>query len=238
MISSVENLKIKRYIKLLQKKYRDQEKLFIIENKHLIEEAKKLNLIVEILSSTNIEGTTLVSQHIIDKLSSIKHPQNQIAICKQIEIKPLGNKAVLLDGVQDPGNVGNIIRNAVAFGFTDVIVENTDIYNPKVIQASQGAFFSINCFNIKNSNIFLSDKKETYKILGTLLDPAAHQIQDIKTPNKFIVIFGSEGTGIKKENINLIDQKIYIPILFESLNVASASAIILNKLSEVNNESR
>ncbi|UVD81487.1 RNA methyltransferase [Mycoplasma iguanae] len=232
MNNTLTNNKIKNYAKLKDKKYRNLWNLFIIEGQHLITEAQNSEIeILDILTSDPKMDGTLVNETIIKKISSSITPPKIIAICKKPLAKELKNKVILLDNLQDPGNVGNIIRNAKAFGFSDVIVSGVDIFNPKVIQASQGAIFQINCFNLKKSSEhFLQTKSANYQIIGSFLDLEAQQIDSLKVAEKHIIIFGNEGQGISKNLVNFIDKKIYIPIDFESLNVASAAAIILYKL--------
>ncbi|WGI36261.1 TrmH family RNA methyltransferase [Mesomycoplasma lagogenitalium] len=245
IISSLQNPKIKEYSKLLLKKYRDKFNLFIIENWKNIQEALKKNLVVEILTSDiNFKidksiNVIYVEQHIIDKLSNTKNPQNIIAICKKMTYNfELGKKVVVLDNIQDPGNLGTIIRNAVAFGFNSVIIKGVDLYNEKVLRAAQGAIFHINIIQENELKQFLEKIKNQYYIFGTLVDHQSKDIGEIKNlkDQKMIIIFGNEGNGISKELNYLIDQNIFIKINFESLNVASASAIILNYFKEIKND--
>lgn len=227
-ITSKDNPKIKMYSKLIQKKYRDEMNMFIIEGHHLVEEAKKHNIIVEVLTSDDsIEGT-YVSQDIINKLSTTQTPQKVIAICNKIESKELGNKVLVLDNVQDPGNVGTLIRSALSFWFDSVVVSGCDIYNSKVIRSSQGAFFHINTIWTED----ISDYFEGYQLIGTLLDKSAKKIQDVKFENKFMLIMGNEGKGLSESTINKLDEKTYIDVNFESLNVAIAGSIFMYELSK------
>ena len=225
MIISKNNIKIKNISKLLKKKYRDREGKFLIESNHLIEEAKKLNLIIEIFSTKILDGTTLVSEEVIKKISSTDNPPTIVAVCKKWENKTLGNKLVALNNVQDPGNVGTIIRTALAFGFEGIIVQGVDIFNPKVIRSSQGAIFKIPIVQTQD----ISDYFPGYEIVGSLLDRSATNYKDYIPSKKMILILGNEGNGIEKRIISKLDKKIYIPILFESLNVASCAAILINE---------
>lgn len=227
-ITSKENPKIKMYTKLLQKKYRDEMNMFIIEGFHLVEEAKKYNIIVEILTSDeDIEGT-YVSQEIINKLSTTQTPQKVIAICNKIESKELGNRVLVLENVQDPGNVGTLIRSALSFWFDSVIVSGCDIYNPKVIRSSQGALFHINTIWTDD----ISQYFEGYQLIGTLLDKNAKQIHDISIHKKVMLIMGNEGKGLTENTIDKLDEKAYIEVNFESLNVAIAGSIFMYEMSK------
>lgn len=227
MISSVQNTKIKQYVKLKQKKYRDKWKLFIVEGFHLVTEAQKAGLVVEIFSTTIQEGTTLVSENVFQKLSYSLNPQGILAVCHKKSLQNFGEQIILLDNLQDPGNVGNIIRSAKSFGFSDVVVQGVDLYNFKTIAASQGALFGINTQNIESSKEFLEAHSD-FEIIGTVLDPQAKELDMVKSSTKMIIVFGNEGQGISYDALTLLKQKIYIPINFESLNVASTAAIVLH----------
>lgn len=225
MITSLDNKKIKDAAKLLKKKYRDKEKKFLVEGFHLYEEAKKLGLIDEVFTTMkNIDGT-LVSPEVIKKISDTKTPQPIVAIVNKPKSLSLGNKVLVLDNVQDPGNVGTLIRTARAFNYDSVIVRGADIYSPKVIRSTQGTIFSIPIFQTHD----ISDFFEGYEKIGAILDKSSSKYNEIKPSKKFMLILGNEGNGIEKEIIKKLDKKVYIPIDFESLNVASAGAILLNE---------
>ena len=223
MISSTNNTKIKEYTKLHLKKYRDKTGLFIVEGFHLVEEARKANIIVEVFSTDQNQGEH-VSLEVIKKLSATETPQPIVAICKKLKEKKLGNKTLVLNQIQDPGNVGTLIRTAAAFGWTDVVVQGVDIYSPKVIRSSQGAFFKINVVQAKDLSLISEHTK-----VGALLDKHARQYNELKKINKIALILGNEGNGINEDVIRTLDYKVYIPIKFESLNVAQAGAILLNE---------
>lgn len=232
--------KIKEFKKLQTKKYRQIFQSFIVEGHHLVQEALKTQNIQTILSSSsdvNYPNTIFVNQGVIQQISSQKHPQNVLAICHFPQIQPLDDKIILLDNVQDPGNVGTILRNAYAFGFKSVVVQGVDIYNPKTIQASQGAIFHLNVQNIKDTLSFLQEHND-YQIIATALTSDAIDYSNLEIFSKYIVIFGNEGQGITKNILNLATNKVIIPIEFESLNVAVASGIILNNLYRRKNEDK
>lgn len=222
--------------KLLQKKYRQEEQKFIIEGHHLVEEALKTNLVETIVISNpndckikiNFNNIKVATTGQIEALSSTKNPQTIIAICKFIEAKKLNDQVLILNQINDPGNLGTLIRSACAFGFNDIIVQGVDIYNPKVLRASQGAIFNVNIFNIKDLTTYLLElKKQTYQIIGSLLNPQAINYKDLKVENKIALILGNEAQGIEADLINFLDHQVYIPIQFESLNVAAAGAILM-----------
>ena len=132
MIESINNEKIIKYSKLKQKKYRDESSLFIVEGKHLVEEAKKHDLVVEeFILNENI------SESAMKKLSNLDNPNEYLAIVKKIKSRDIKGNVLIVDGIQDPGNLGTIIRSSVAFNIDTIILSNdtVDQYNDKVIRA-------------------------------------------------------------------------------------------------------
>ena len=161
---------IKNAKKLHQKKYRTLTNQFLVEGYHLVEEAYQLGLIEMIFTTQKVDFKDALVYKISDKdladLSNVKTPQSIIAVCNKPKKAELGNHILLLDGIQDPGNLGTILRTAVAFGFNTVIAENTcDFYNDKVIRSSQGAIFKINI--IIGSLINIINDNPNYKIYST-----------------------------------------------------------------------
>lgn len=228
MITSKTNEKIKNAIKLLDKKYRDLNGLFIVEGMHLVQEAQQENLVQEIFSSDESFEGTLVSRDIIKKLSTTETPQPVVAIVNKPQAsKELGNKVLVLDNVQDPGNVGTLLRTAVAFGFTSVIIKGADVFSPKVVRASQGAIFKINIIQLK------SIEKEIFNngiVIGAMVDAnAKNYLETPKNHDKpLFLVLGNEGNGISQEVQNMLNERVYIPIKFESLNVSAAGAILMS----------
>ena len=125
-ITSLNNPKVKNWLKLKDKKYRDLTNLFLIENDHLINEAKKAQVLQEtITTNQNIKADYLVTKEIMHQLSNQKSLPELIAVCQKIPPQPIGDKILVLDNIQDPGNLGTIIRSAVAFS-CDTIILSTD----------------------------------------------------------------------------------------------------------------
>ena len=238
-ITSVNNPLIKELIKLKQKKYRDKEKKFIVEGYNIIEEAK--DYITLIITSSkedenilpNVEHI-LVPKEIIGKLSETVTPQGIIGICNYVTSREYFEGNVLvLDGLQDPGNIGTLIRTAICFDFNTIyITDNScDIYNEKVLRATQGGIFKVNIIR-KNINDIIDDlKKKGYYIVGTSLKNGI-PLNDINFKNLNAIILGNEGNGVSKETIERSNINAYIPIntSMESLNVAIAGGIIMNKV--------
>ena len=238
MINSVNNINIKKYSKLLEKKYRDQENLCILPGEHLVKEAIKNNLVIEIFlleGTENIYGNvTYVTENVMRKLTNLKTIPNVIAVSKKINPKEIFGNIIMLDSIQDPGNLGTIIRSAVAFNIDTIILgSNTvDLYNEKVLRATEGMIFNI---NIVKDNLLESINKlkmKGYKIIGTKVDGGI----DIKSINlnKYAIILGNEGNGVNNELLDLCDNYIYINMnnSCESLNVAVASSIIMYELNK------
>ena len=160
-----------------------------------------------------------------------------IAVCNYFndEIKN-SNKIIYLDAVQDPGNVGTILRTSLAFSYFNIILGkgSASKYNSKVISASQGAIFNINT-EIGDVETLLNLKKQGYKIISTLLDKDATKLDDLKISKdeKVIFVFGNEGQGISDEIKNISDDKVFIEMKnIDSLNVGVAASILMYKFSE------
>ena len=143
MILSKQNKQFKLWKKLMTKKYRDAHDMFLVYGIHLIEKAKEKDALIEIITSNEqIEGTYL-SVQLMEELQQTETFIDQIGVCKKINHVLTSNRILVLDDVQDPDNVGALIRSAVAFGFNHVLMSHhsADIYNEKVIRASKGAIF-------------------------------------------------------------------------------------------------
>lgn len=232
MITSVNNAQVVEWAKLKQTKYQKRMKQFIVEERLIIDEAIKAGFTMTTiaLADSGIEADYYVTDNVMKKLSTNVSLNKLIAI---IDFKEqnfeLGSKIVYLDNIQDPGNVGTIIRTAYSFGYTSVVCnKGVSQYNAKLISASKGAIFHINV--IEDLDI-TSLKAEGYKIIGTMLDETASNIDDINKSDKIVIVFGNEGSGISEEIEKELDQKVYIKMdQFDSLNVAVSAGIVLHKL--------
>ncbi|AAZ43977.2 TrmH family RNA methyltransferase [Mycoplasmopsis synoviae] len=235
IIKSKQNPLIKEYKKLQNKKYRKEKQQFLLEGFNLISEAKKYTNVITLESSKDLiyKDSIRVDYEIIKHLSETKSPQSIIGVASFLKPTNKINKTVILNNVSDPGNIGTILRSALAFEFDTVIIENIDIYNPKIIRSSLGAIFSnLNIISTSNLEEILKDlKAQNFKLYYTLLDVNAKKLNEVSFDNeKIAVVVGNEANGIDKNLIKYASEKVYIPIAFESLNVASALAIILNKI--------
>ena len=240
VISSLQNERIKNLSKLLNKKYRDIEGKFIVEGEHLVEEAYKSDKLLEIIKTEDYEcdidvPITNVTYEVIKKLSNTMNPQRIMGIVSKLDEKEIGNKVLIIDELQDPGNLGTIIRSCVAFNIDTIILsENTvDLYNDKVIRSSEGMLFKINILKRNIEKIINDLKNNNYKIYGTKVTNGTN-LKDTEFPSKLAFIVGNEGNGVRKEILDLCDEYIYIPMNnnCESLNVAIATSIILYEMGD------
>ena len=231
-ITSLNNPKVVFWAKLKMKKYRDIEHLFIVESEHLVTEALKKGIVKEIITTEEKEyevPTYNVSTEIMKRISTLITPNKIMAVCEYLMPDDIKGNILLLDHIQDPGNLGTIIRSAVAFNFSTIIVseDTVDFYNDKVIRSSEGMIFNINLVKDDLLSIIPVLKEKGYKIYGTDVKKG----KNIKTiDNKqCAIIIGSEGKGMSIEVKELCDDFIYINMskTCESLNAAVASSIIM-----------
>ncbi len=234
MITSINNERINEVSKLNNKKYRKEKRLFIVEGEHLVEEAYKHGLLNEVysLSETSYENSYVVSESVMRKLSNLDSIPSIIGVCKMKVEEELGNRLLILDNIQDPGNLGTIIRSAVAFNVDTIVLSNdtVDLYNSKVIRATEGMIFNINIVT-KDLFSFIPSIKDKYKIYGTNVENGT-LLKNVKKVEKYAIIMGNEGNGVKRELQDMCDENIYIEMnsLCESLNVGVATSIILYEL--------
>ncbi|MDE3839853.1 RNA methyltransferase [Bacillus methanolicus] len=242
-IHSVQNPQVKQWKKLLTKKERDKTGTFLVEGHHLVEEALKagsvVNLIMnekaELLSRLNYGSipVTMVTDEIFNTLTETETPQGVLAVCRQVKIdqdQVKGKRFLLIDAVQDPGNLGTMIRTADAAGVDAVIVGNgsVDIYNSKVLRSAQGSHFHL---PVVRGDLFEWIERlhqEKIPVYGTALDNA-RVYTEVKPAGSFGLLVGNEGSGVNKELLTKTDENLFIPIhgKSESLNVAVATGILL-----------
>ena len=258
-IKSFNNKNIKNLNKIIKdSKYRSENKLFAIEGLKTCNEAlennvkiistfytdefsdKNKNFIQKIINKT-LDNSYIVSKNIIQRISDTKSSQGIICICKYIDnfvalnkIKNY-NKILILDNIQDPSNLGAIIRTGNAMNADIIIISKNscDIYNPKVIRCSAGSIFKIkfifvddivNLINFLNQNLF--------DTCATVVDSGSEYLNKTVLKDKVAIVMGNEGSGISKDIIDICSKKIKIPINknVESLNVSVATGIILWEL--------
>ncbi|WP_456278055.1 TrmH family RNA methyltransferase [Bacillus sp. AK128] len=242
-IESKKNPQVKQWKKLQTKKERDKTNLFIVEGAHLVEEALKYKgNITEILLTEgfhiphdwNLDGLEvfMVADEVLNEIGDTETPQGVAAICRKPSFThhAIVNSTLLIDAVQDPGNLGTLIRTADAAGIDQIIIgEGTvDVFNSKVIRASQGSIFHIPISKGNLQEWVLKLKASGQTVYGTSLE-GAESYQNLTPSGPFSLIVGNEGRGVQQELLELADQNLYIPIYgkAESLNVTVAAGILL-----------
>jgi len=251
VISSKENEIIKKIKKLKDKKYRDLENKFIVEGIKIIREAivekaniDKIIVCEECINNGNINKELLyeiakfnciyVTEKVFQTLTDVVTHQGILAIIeKQSSVTEIDYKEdiiVVLDGIQDPGNLGTILRTVDSVGLKQIILseDTTDSYNPKVVRSTMGAIFRLNIIETKNLKEVLKEmKKHKFEVVSTSLE-TNDNIYDIDYNRKVLVI-GNEANGVSKEILDLSNRKIKIPMIgkTESLNVSVATSIVL-----------
>ncbi|AZA57582.1 TrmH family RNA methyltransferase [Chryseobacterium shandongense] len=232
-------------IKVLQsldkKKFRQKYNLFLVEGNKTITELFNSNFKIKEIFSTDPQKLdraevpiTHISDNELKKISFLQNPKDSVAVCYLNEEKKMedGNLQLVLDGIQDPGNMGTIIRLADWFGLEQIICskDTVDFYNPKVIMSSMGSFTRV--------NIVYTDLAEYLSLtkninIGTDMD--GENIYSFNRPEKMNLILGNEGNGMRPETERLLEKSIMIPRFgqsqsTESLNVSMAAGIILGQL--------
>lgn len=252
-IKSSSNKFIKEIKGLDKKKNRNNKNLYFIEGIRIVEDAIESNESIEyILYSDKLfqtkDGENLfniinnkftyyqIDHKLFKEISDTENPQGIIAVVKMKnhkleDIHKENSLIIFLDKLQDPGNMGTIIRSADALGASGIIVSkgSVDIYNPKVVRSTMGSLFHIPIVQISDSIETIQKLKNTgVRILATTLGKAKY-CYDIDLTENILVIIGNEGNGISKELFNISDENIIIPMDgdSESLNVSMASSIIM-----------
>ena len=219
-ITSMHNDLVKYWVSLKTKKVRDKERKFIVEGDHLINEARKNNLIEYIISCVDENADYFVTKEIMEKISDQQSISYNIAVVNFIPEDSINGNVLILDNLQDPGNLGTIIRSATAFNINTIILSDdcVDFYNPKVVRATEGMIFNLNILRRNLNEIIPTLKNIGYKVIGTDVKKGI-DVRNIKKENIAIVI-GNEGSGMKDEIKNMCDEFINIKMMdtCESLN--------------------
>lgn len=251
VITSKDNEVIKHLKKLSDKKYRDQNNEYIIEGVKLLEEAVTENakiktvVICDECTKNNAISKNLmyeiakyncvyVAENVFKTITQVMNPQGIIAVIEkdtsEEEIDYTQSVIIALDNIQDPGNLGTILRTVDSCGLKQILVSKgtADVYNPKVVRSTMGAIFRvkvIECEDLKQT--FKNAKKHHFKIVVSSLQTDKN-IYDIDY-NKKIIVIGNEANGVGKEIQDMADEKVVIPMLgkTESLNASVATAVIL-----------
>ena len=249
MITSRTNPLICEIAKLSDKKYRDENKLFIFEGKKLLDEAVSANVDIKYIFYTEdncdfFENKLLnickniISESVYAKITEEKSPEGILCVAKyldnsnkNVKIYNYNNysKIFILSSIRDPGNLGTIIRTARAFGIEELILSSdcADIYNSKTIRASMGALFRQKIIICEDLIETIQILKSNYKIYAAVIENA-EDIRNIEFNNTCFVL-GNEGHGLSDDIINICDHRITIPMAggMESLNVSAAAAVLM-----------
>lgn len=235
-ITSLNNNKVKYWKKLEDKKFRDSENKFMVEGDHLVNEALKNNLLLEVITILDADypvDTYRVTNDIMKKISNQKSTPNVIGICQKIKEKEITGNVLILDEIQDPGNLGTIIRSSVAFEFETIILVNNcvDLYNEKVIRASEGMIFNSNVIRSDVNSILEKLKLNDYVIYGTSLNNGISP-KNIAKNEKIAIIIGNEGKGMSEKCARLCDKFVTLKMnnLCESLNAGVAASLIMYEI--------
>ena len=247
VISSKNNEIIKNIKKLKDKKYRENK--FIVEGERIVEEAIQENveisvIVIEESFYNNIEkqdlikkatkyNTLIVTDKVFLDISDVKTPQGILAVINKNENKEIDKNApyiMALDNLQDPGNIGTIIRTLDSANIKQLIVSkgSVDAYSPKVVRSTMGAIFRVNVIEVENLVETMQNLKNSgFEVVSTSLE-TDKSIYDISY-NKKVVIIGNEANGVSKEILEMSDYKVKIPMLgkTESLNASVAASIMI-----------
>jgi len=244
------NNELKIYASLKQKKNRLEHGLFLVEGYKTIEELLKSDLeVVKILGSEKAlqqlvsrtqEYTEQVNSKTLQRISNMKTASDLIAVVRlpKPQSPDLMGQTILIDEIQDPGNLGTIIRTAHWFGFKQIICseDSVDLYNWKVIQASMGAVFKLKVSYANLEQIIPNFQQKSLRVLGTFME--GESIYDFSFTKNDIFVLGNEGKGISEKIEKLIDQKITIPNFIqdnktESLNISIAGAVVCSEMARI-----
>ena len=250
-ISSTKNEKIKELVKLQTAKGRKKAGMYLLEGEHLVEEAIKeraqIKLIVvtsnrledyqNLLAQTDVQ-LLVVSQDVFYKLSMTETTQGILAVVEIVkqEMLPHKGRLIVLDAVQDPGNLGTIVRTADAAGFDAVVLGTgtVDLYNDKVLRSMQGSHFHIPVFQANLQEYLPILKEKGVQVAVTALHRDSKDYSVLQGATDVAIVVGNEGQGVSSDVIELADVLVAIPMFgkAESLNVAIASALLMYKTKE------
>ncbi|WP_026693705.1 TrmH family RNA methyltransferase [Peribacillus kribbensis] len=245
-IESPKNPAVKQWKRLLNKKDRDKSGKFIVEGFHLVEEALlERDLVSEVIVQEDTElpaGFPLqdveliyVTREVMVSISDTETPQGIAAVCSQrkYEWNPEWKQFLLIDAVQDPGNIGTMIRTADAAGLDAVILGegSADPYSPKVIRSTQGSLFHLPVLKGSLGEYIPKLSESGVSVFGTSLEGGV-SYETLQKQMAFALLVGNEGKGVSGEWLALTKQNLYIPLFgrSESLNVAVAAGILLYHL--------
>ena len=247
-IASKDNKFYKILKKLDKKKYRDENNIFKAEGEKFLKENINFTKIIVMESKykyfedkyniNQFNNLTILKDELFEEISNQETSQGVIVLYSKslTSINEIKGDVVILDDVQDPGNIGTIIRTMEATAFKNLILTkgSVDVYNPKTVRATMGGIFKLNIIYETPENIIKFLKEDNYQVISTLLDETSINYDDVILKEKNAYIFGNEGHGITEIFVNSTDVKAIIPIYgdIDSLNVSVASGVFLYKMRE------
>ncbi len=244
VLRSRSNQRYKEVLKLLRKKGREESGKYIEEGSKQLEVGDEVEYLIlreglEVEERYKKYNYYMLSEELFKTLSSQENSQGLLIIRKkpdEISYEELGDTVVLLDKVQDPGNVGTIIRTLDALDIKDLLLVkgSVDVYNSKCVRSAMGSLNRIKVKYVEEEELIREGKKRGYKFIGTLLDSDSISYTNVQLEQKNIIIFGNEGNGIGENLKKELDEKVIIPIYgrAESLNVSLAAGIMMYKIKE------
>ncbi len=244
-------IKKKQIRSLTQKKYRDRWSMFVAEGPRLVNDLLKAGMMPQLVLTSDlqtignpdlIENIQIITDEELKKVSLLKTPQKIVAVFDK-PLWPLSHKrpdndlTLCLDGIQDPGNLGTIMRLADWFGLSPIVCspDTADVFNPKVVQASMGAVARVQVIYAPLASFCRKvNEEQNLPVFGTFME--GENIYTTPLPEKALIIMGNEGVGIRPEAAAVVTRRITIPAFAqhrdavpESLNVAVAAAIVCSE---------
>lgn len=256
LITSNENANVKLYVKLSSsKKSRDEHNKFTLEGSRILKDAVLENADIQMIFATqsaferdkyflkkHFEKITFISDGVAKRLSDTKSNQGVFAVLNKPKMNALCSQAlrgkyVVLNNIQDPGNLGTILRTADAVGAEGVILtENCcDLYNPKVVRSTMGSLFRLNIY-IENDfyDVCRILNKNSVKTYAAVVSKSAEEIRSVKFSESSAIVIGNEGNGLKDEHSALCDECVTIKMNgnIDSLNAGIAAAILMWEMTK------
>ncbi|WP_295728395.1 RNA methyltransferase [uncultured Limosilactobacillus sp.] len=250
-ITSVHNQHVKDWRKLQTRRGRKKFGQYLLDGWHLVQEASQSNQQLVALIGTADELTQHedivarfqnvyeVTSEVIKHITETSSPQGIVAVAKLPNVREVPDAKqgawLLLDRVQDPGNVGTMVRTADAAGFAGVVASNrtADFFNPKVVRSMQGSQFHLRLV-VTDLKRWINDFKDAqHPVFGTQLNPQAKNFREVQPGNDFALVMGNEGQGMAAELLSQTTTNLYIPMRgnAESLNVAVSAGILMFQLN-------
>jgi RNA methyltransferase, TrmH family len=226
VITSPANKTYKLLKKLMLKKHRDTHGLFLVYGPHLVAKAQASGVVLETITTTEGDGSLGLEPTLFMALQQTETPYDVMALCEKRSTSLVSKRILILDDVQDPDNVGALIRSASAFGFLHVILSNktADLYNEKTIRASKGAIFDVFVERRQALEAATMLKTQGYQIIASA--SGGDQVSRFSPP--LVLIMGNEGHGIHQALMDVADGVVGIETKrVESLNVAVAGSLLM-----------